>query len=86
MPELAVPHPRPRRPPPRSAPAGPRPPPPRLCSAPRPPSAPAVSLVRPAASSTSARRATSALRRRFRPGHGPRPRRPFAGASSRSAL
>jgi len=45
-----------------------------------------VSLVRPAASSTSARRATSALRRRFRPGHGPRPRRPFAGASSRSAL
>jgi len=44
MPELAVPHPRPRRPPPWSAPAGPRPPRPCPWSArplpPRPPAAP----------------------------------------------
>src|SRR5689334_16521831 len=63
MPELAVPHPRPRRPPPWSAPAGPVRP--RPWSArplpPRPPAAP-----------------TSALRQRFRPGHGP----PQPGAGS----
>jgi len=61
MPELAVPHPRPRRPPPWSAPAGPVRP--RPWSArplpPRPPAAP-----------------TSALRQRFRPGHGFSPGRP----------